>query len=256
MVIPIHDENPVRRVPVVTYLLIALNVAVFLIEPISRPAIGSGDVKTAQACKQEAFFRHYAAIPKELVTNSQLSETVLGPSTEVPNACVVGPPAYRKVPIVSAVYAMFLHGGWVHLIGNMLFLFVFGNNVEDRLGRLRFLIAYLGWGLVATYAFALANFSSTQVVVGASGAIAGVLGAYLVLFPRARVTSLVPFFFFFPARLPAWLVLGSWFLLQWWYSAGAGLTEGSGVAYLAHVAGFVAGVVTMVALRRRRRLAW
>jgi alkanesulfonate monooxygenase SsuD/methylene tetrahydromethanopterin reductase-like flavin-dependent oxidoreductase (luciferase family) len=146
VVIPIHDDNPVRRVPVVTYLLIALNVAVFLFEPISRPAIGDGDVKTAQACKQEAFFRHWAAIPKELVSNEQLDTTVVGVATEVENACLIGPPAYRKVPVLSAVFSMFLHGGWLHLLGNMLFLFVFGNNVEDRLGRLRYLLFYLGWG--------------------------------------------------------------------------------------------------------------
>jgi len=99
---------------------------------------------------------------------------------------------------------MFLHGSWLHLLGNMLFLFVFGNNVEDRFGRLRYLLFYLGCGLVATYGFAFANRNSTEVLIGASGAIAGVLGAYLVLYPKARVWSLLPFAFFIPLPLPAW----------------------------------------------------
>src|SRR3712207_3224181 len=134
---------------------------------------------------------------------------------------------------------MFLHGGWLHLLGNMLFLFVFGNNVEDRLGRFRFTVFYLACGYVATYAFAFFYSNSTESLVGASGAIAGVLGAYLLLFPRAKVLSLVPFLFFFPLRLPAWMVLGSWFLLQYFYFRGAGVSGGTEVAYLAHVAGFV-----------------
>jgi membrane associated rhomboid family serine protease len=248
VVIPIHDRNPVRRVPVVTYVLIALNIAVFLAEPIAFSSLGGG-VKTAQACRQEAFFRRWGAIPHELVHNDPADETVVGVAG--PNACFLGPPAYRKQPFVSAVTAMFLHGGWLHLLGNMLFLFVFGNNVEDRLGRLRYLLCYLGWGLAATYGFALTNPGSHSVVVGASGAIAGVLGAYLVFFPRARVTSLVPFLFFLPIPLPAWLVLGSWFVLQAFYSAGAGVTAGSGVAYVAHVAGFLAGVLVARSMRRR-----
>lgn len=248
MVIPIHDVNPVRRVPVVTYLLILLNFAVFLTEPIAFSSLG-GNVPAAQACRQEAFFRKYGAIPKELLSNDQLDRTVVASS---PRECFIGRPDYEKRPFLSAFSAMFLHGGWLHLLGNMLFLFVFGNNVEDRLGRLRFLAFYLGWGLVATYAFALTTPSSTGVMVGASGAIAGVLGAYLVLFPRAKVTSLVPFLFFLPLRLPAWVVLGSWFVLQAVYSSGGTLTEGSGVAYVAHVAGFVAGVLTARLLRGSR----
>jgi membrane associated rhomboid family serine protease len=239
VVIPIHDTNPVRRVPVVTYLLIAVNLVVFLAGPVARSSLTGGS-GTAQACRQEAYFRHWGAIPRELTANGQLAETVLGPAE---GGCLVGPPAYTKSPIFSAFTSMFLHAGWLHLLGNLLFLFVFGNNVEDRLGRLRFLLWYLGWGLLATYAFALANRGSTGVVVGASGAIAGVLGAYFVLFPRAKVVSLVPFLFFLPARLPAWLVLGSWFVLQWFYASGGGLAAGSGVAYLAHLAGFVAGAL-------------
>jgi membrane associated rhomboid family serine protease len=147
---------------------------------------------------------------------------------------------------------MFLHGGWLHLLGNMLFLWVFGNNVEDRLGRLRFIAFYLLCGYVAAYGFALANANSPVPLVGASGAIAGVLGAYIVLYPRARVWSLVPIFFFIPLRLPAWLVLGTWFVLQWIYSRGFAVSEGGAVAYLAHVLGFVTGVLLALPLRRHR----
>jgi membrane associated rhomboid family serine protease len=152
------------------------------------------------------------------------------------------------VPFLSVLSAMFLHGGLLHLLGNMLFLFVFGNNVEDRLGRVRYLLFYLACGYAATYGFALANPTSQETLVGASGAIAGVLGAYLVLFPRARVTSLIPFLFFIPIWLPAWVVLGSWFVLQWLYFQGAGTAQGAGVAYLAHVVGFVVGVVLVFVL--------
>jgi membrane associated rhomboid family serine protease len=156
---------------------------------------------------------------------------------------------------VSVLTAMFLHGGWLHLLGNMLFLFVFGNNVEDRLGRLRFLAFYLVCGYAATYGFALFQASSTQPLVGASGAIAGVLGAYLVLYPRARVLSLLTFLFFLPVRLPAWVVLGSWFLLQYLYFRGAGVAAGSGVAYGAHVVGFVVGAFLVWGLRSSRAAA-
>jgi membrane associated rhomboid family serine protease len=250
--IPIHDDNPTRRPGVVTWTLIAINVVVFLLEPISPLDPGGDANTTAGFCRQLAFFRQYAAIPVELTRNDPLDQTA-GPA--VRGGCLRVRPDYQKVPFLSVLSAMFLHGGLLHLLGNMLFLFVFGNNVEDRLGRLRYLLFYLACGYAATYAFALANPTSEETLVGASGAIAGVLGAYLVLFPRARVTSVVPFLFFIPLWLPAWVVLGSWFVLQWLYSAGAGSAEGAGVAYLAHVVGFVAGVVLVIlmgGLRVRR----
>ena len=248
MVIPIHDDNPVHRVPVITYLLILVNVVVFFSEPIARSPL-PGETPAAQACRQEAYFREYAAIPKEIVTNDPLDVTAGPPLGE--DGCRPVRPDYDKSPFLSVLFAMFLHGGLLHLVGNMLFLYVFGNNVEDRLGRVRFLLGYLAWGYVATYVFAFSFPDTTTVLVGASGAVAGVLGGYLRLFPHARVTSLVPFLLFFPFRLPAWLVLGMWFALQWLYSRGAGLTEGSGVAYLAHVAGFVAGFLTLLVVRTR-----
>ena len=162
--------------------------------------------------------------------------------------CSIDTPSYTKVPALSVLTAMFLHGGWLHLLGNMLFLLVFGNNVEDRMGRLKFLFFYLACGYAAAYGFAFFRHDSTEALVGASGAIAGVLGAYLVTFPRAKVYSLLTFFFFIPVRLPAWLVLGSWFVLQYFYFAGFGVAQGSDVAYGAHVIGFVVRCTSRPAL--------
>jgi len=249
--IPIHDENPTLRRAWVTITLIAINLVVFLLEPVAMSF--SGNPTTAQAaCHQEAFFRRWAAIPRELTTNRQLPITIEDnrPPRVQGNqvACPVGRPNFDKIPALSVLYAMFLHGSWLHLLGNMLFLWVFGNNVEDRLGRVRYLLFYLVCGYAATYGFALADPNSVTTLVGASGAIAGVLGAYLILFPRARVTSLVPFLLFLPARLPAWIVLGSWFVLQWFYAQGASVGTGAGVAYLAHVVGFIAGMVLIILL--------
>jgi membrane associated rhomboid family serine protease len=246
MVLPIHDDNPTRRTPWVTYLFIVINVVVFFTEPIARISL-SDETQLQQICRQEAFFRRYAAIPREITTGDQLP--AVGRAVQPDSCQLIDPPPYEKSPALSVLYAMFLHGGWLHLGGNMLFLFVFGNNVEDRLGRLRYLLFYIGCGYLATYVFAWANARSTTSLVGASGAVAGVLGAYLVLFPRARVVSLITFLFFFPARLPAWLVLSSWFVIQYFYARGAGLTTGSNVAYLAHVAGFAAGFLAMLLLR-------
>lgn len=254
MVIPVYDANPVRRVPVVTYLLIALNVGLFLTEPVSGLSNG-GVTQAAAYCREQAYFHEYAAIPKEIVSNQQLPDPVptgqVGTDQLGRTGCVVAQPGYRKSPVLSVLFAMFLHGGWLHLLGNMLFLFVFGNNVEDRLGRLRYLFFYLVCGYAAAYAFSFFYPTSTETLVGASGAIAGVLGAYLVMFPRARVLSLVPFFLFFPLRLPAWLVLGSWFVLQYVYFRGAGVSGGAGVAYLAHVVGFLVGMAGAYLLRGR-----
>jgi membrane associated rhomboid family serine protease len=236
----------------VTRLLIAVNVVAFVLSPVALAPL-AGDSSAASLCAQVAFFDEYAAKPTELVGNDPDDLVATGQvgrdATTGEEGCVEGPPDYDKQPALSVLTAMFLHGGWLHLLGNMLFLMVFGNNVEDRLGRLRYLAFYLLCGAVATYGFALPFAGSDQPLVGASGAIAGVLGAYLVLFPRARVWSLLTFFFFLPVRLPAWLVLGSWFVLQYLYARGAGLSESTGVAYLAHVLGFLAGMALVWRLR-------
>jgi membrane associated rhomboid family serine protease len=243
MVIPLRDANPTRRLPVVTLILIALNFIFFLREPLR-----------ADECRQRAFFMRYAAIPHEVTTGKPLPrvfQDVAGVPTPSGNLlCQVGSPAYHKNVYLSVLFAMFLHAGWLHLLGSMLYLWIFGNNIEDSLGRAKFLLLYLVCGALATLVFAAGFGNSTETMVGASGAIAGVLAAYLVLFPRARILCLVPIFFFFIAELPAWVVLGLWFALQAVSSAGS--LHGGGVAYLAHVGGFVAGLLLVLLLRPRR----
>lgn len=244
MVIPVHDVNPVRRTPWVTYALIAVNVLVFLTTPgIAGSVAGAGDL--AQLCHLHAFMDHYAAVPTELIHHHMPRVVPTGAVGVGPHGpgCVVAPPGYDKSPALSVFTAMFLHGGWLHLLGNMLFLLIFGNNVEDRMGHIRYFLFYVVCGYAAGYGFALLNDDSGDPLIGASGAIAGVLGAYLVLYPRARVWVLVPFLVFLPLRLPAWLVLGFWFGLQAVYSSGHGVSGAGTVAYAAHVVGFVAGML-------------
>ena len=250
MVLPVHDVNPTHRRPVVTYLLIAINVVAFLISPLSHHLVG--DSPAQQECRTIAFLDRYAAEPKEVLRNRQdpSGVTAVVATQDGRTGCVAqSPPPFEKSPFLSVLTAMFLHGGWLHLAGNLLFLFVFGNNVEDRLGRLKYLLFDLGCGYAATYGHSLFTPNDSTPLVGASGAIAGVLGAYLVLFPRAKVWSLLTFFFFLPVRLPAWLVLGSWFVLQYLYTRGAGLSEATGTAYLAHVIGFLVGAALVWNLR-------
>jgi membrane associated rhomboid family serine protease len=162
----------------------------------------------------------------------------------------------------AILISMFLHGGLGHLAGNMLYLWIFGDNVEDRLGHVGYALFYLFCGWLATLAHAFTNAGSEVPSIGASGAISGVLGAYLVMFPRARVLTLIPFFYFFRvAELPALLVLGLWFVMQLFsgtYSLGVADTQSAGVAWWAHIGGFVAGMVLggLFGKRRRRRPSW
>ena len=222
-----------------TWLLVLVNVGVFVfLQPWWSP----------DPCRQQAFFLRWATVPAEVFTGEPLDRGEIAATT--PPACTFEP--FEDKNVYSSVLAsMFLHAGWIHLLGNMLYLWIFGNNVEDRLGHLRYLAFYLASGVLATIAFALSEPHSLSTLVGASGAIAAVLGSYLVLFPRARVTSLVPFLFFLPLELPAVLVLGLWFLLQL-DALRAGSMAGGGVAYLAHIAGFVIGVGYTVLTRPRR----
>ena len=251
-----HDVNPLRRTPWVTWALIAANVVVFLLTPAST--VVTGGASATQTCRQAAFYAHWAAIPKEMLDDRPITPAPTGTVVAVNQngdvACgATSHPGYHKSPVLSVLTAMFLHGGWFHLLGNMLFLLIFGNNVEDRMGRLRFLVFYIVCGYVAAYGYALVNPHSTEPLIGASGAIAGVLGSYLVMFPRARVWSLVPFLFFIPLRLPAWLVLGLWFVLQWVYASGYAVSSAGSVAYAAHVVGFVFGAVATLLLVPRNR---
>ncbi|MFJ5559794.1 rhomboid family intramembrane serine protease [Streptomyces sp. NPDC093250] len=251
MVIPVHDVNPVRRTPWVTCALIAANVVVFVALTPGVVDSLTGGSSLADLCRLEAFLERYAVVPKELIHHQMpnlvpTGDTAVGPQGP---GCVVDQPGYEKSPELSVLTSMFLHGSWLHLLGNMLFLWVFGNNVEDRMGHVRYLLFYLVCGYAAAYVFALAYSGSGEPLIGASGAVAGVLGAYLVLYPKVRVWVLVPFLIFLPLRLPAWLVLGSWFVLQAVYSSGAGVTGAGTVAYLAHVAGFVVGMLLAWPLR-------
>jgi membrane associated rhomboid family serine protease len=251
VVIPVHDVNPVRSTPYVTYALIAANFIVFLFTPgLAGSVAGQSDL--SQLCHLQAFLDHYAAVPRELI-HDQLPRLVptgavgVGPHGA---GCVVAPPDYHKSPPTSVFTAMFLHGSWLHLLGNMLFLLIFGNNIEDRLGHVRYAVFYVVCGYAAAYGFALLNANSGDPLIGASGAIAGVLGAYLVLYPRARVWVLVPFLIFLPLRLPAWIVLGFWFVLQAVYSSGAAVSHAGTVAYAAHIVGFIVGMLLAWPLRR------
>ncbi|MEU7060522.1 rhomboid family intramembrane serine protease [Streptomyces sp. NPDC046197] len=204
----------VRTMPApVTCGLIVACCLIFLAGPAAglNPAYGSGDRLFAA---QQVYFRRWGVIPAELFE---------------------GAPRAALTPVT----ALFVHGSWVHLLGNMLFLYVFGAMTEERMGRLQYTLFYVGCGYLALLGYAAANAASGQTLVGASGAISAVLGAFLYLFPRARVTSLFPFLFFLPLRLPAWVVLPFWAALQW--VAAGRAAQGPGVAYLAHVVGFGLG---------------
>jgi membrane associated rhomboid family serine protease len=238
--IPLRDHNPTTTRPVLTISLIVANVLVFFTEPL-----------TAGAAAQARFFYCKAAIPYEVISRHQLSAT----TTVCPG----------KNVWVSILLSMFLHGGLLHIAGNMLFLWVFGNNIEDRLGRGRFFAFYMIAGLAATYAqSAIAMAGQTgdpglgttagTPMVGASGAVAGILGAYILLFPRARVTTLVFLFVFVSTMdISAWVLIGLWFVLQVFSGvASIGASASSGVAFFAHIGGFVAGMVLLAVLRPRR----
>ena len=183
--LPVHDINPLRGTPWVTYFLVAANVAVLLLTPASQTSM-TGAASQAQLCSQQAFYDRYAAIPRELITGRQLALVATGQPGPSPDTCYVSRPAYRKEPALSVLYSMFLHAGWLHLLGNMLFLVVFGNNIEDRFRKIPYLLVYLFCGYVAAYGYASVYRTSVEPLIGASGAIAGVLGAYLVLYPAGE----------------------------------------------------------------------
>ncbi|MGW1888648.1 rhomboid family intramembrane serine protease [Streptomyces sp. NPDC002004] len=197
----------------VTYGLIGLCCLLFVLSPVSglSPMYGSGDALLAA---QRAYFERWGVVPTELLTG-------------VPRA------------VITPATALFVHGSWLHLLGNMLFLYVFGAMAEERMGSVAFLLFYLVCGYLALLGYAVAHADSAQTLVGASGAISAVLGAFLFLFPKARVTSLFPFLFFLPLRFPAWVVLPFWAALQW--LAVRQTPQGPGVAYLAHLVGFTLG---------------
>ncbi|MFE2105396.1 rhomboid family intramembrane serine protease [Kitasatospora sp. NPDC059463] len=241
--------RPAAGAPAVCYALIALNTAVFLLGPAAglNPLYGRGQ---SRVCAEQRYEQRWGAVPAELLTGHPLTAGQLAEAPDPVPGCPAAPTP-GKHPALSVLSALFLHAGWLHLLGNLLFLHVFGPTVERRLGRARFLLFYLASGALTTYGFALAEAHSadaTRVLIGASGAISAALGAYLRLHPRARVTTLVPLLLFLPLRFPAWLVLGLWFALQWWSVHSAG----PGVAYLVHVIGFASGFLYACTLGGRR----
>jgi membrane associated rhomboid family serine protease len=222
-VIPFKDVNPIRRPAVLTIGLIVACVLVFAYTA-TRPDDLSLDGRQALFCE-------YGLVADHLVGG------------EAPDADACQQLNQRQDRLLGLVTSQFLHADVLHLVFNMLFLWVFGNNVEDRLGRLRFLPFYLLCGVLAGVAQALTDPGSPVPLIGASGAISGVLGAYLVLYPRVRIWTVVLPFFFLPFKLPAWLWLGIYFVLQFAYLGDAATSGGGGVAYMAHIGGFVAGAV-------------
>jgi membrane associated rhomboid family serine protease len=217
--IPIRDDAPKSGTPYITYVLIALNVLLFLFEVSLTPY------------SRAQFIYQFGVIPTEYTSRLQLTDTL---------------------PLFSS---MFLHGSWLHLIANMWALWIFGDNIEDHLGSFRYLVLFLATGIAASLLHVAFNPESQIPSVGASGAIAGVMGAYFLLFPGARVLTVVPFIFLW-VWLPAWIVLGYWFLAQFLHGAATTIAQTSGttggVAFWAHVGGFIAGVTLIKIFPARR----
>lgn len=256
--IPISDPELHRKnFPIVNVLLIAASILVFLYE------------QTLDDFELTKFFNNYGVVPYELTGKGDISEMFIAVRTQedfdklldiegVPNALFLsqigggirdpyegGPPSVW----LTLFSSMFMHGGWLHLGGNMLFLWVFGDNIEDRLGRLKYLIFYVAAGLAAVGAQLLTDLNSGIPTIGASGAIAGVLGAYLLLFPRSQVRTLIFFFFITYISVPAYLLIGIWIFQQFFNGfASLGADFAGGVAYWAHVGGFVFGAAVIGAL--------
>jgi len=220
--IPLGDDNSQRlHPPFVTIALIIVNAFVFFLE------FGQGSDAHLQM-----FFQKWCVVPREYALRTDL-------------------PPYIPVPFWFTLFtSMFMHGGWMHIIGNMLYLYIFGDNVEDHWGHLRFFVIYILCGIAASLSFIAFNLHSTLPSLGASGAIAGILGAYLVLFPKNQVRVLVFRFF---TTLPAYVVLGFWIVLQFISQIGeiGHTAETSGVAYMAHIGGFITGVIFALIVGRR-----
>ena len=225
--IPLNDENPSYSTPVVVYALIAINVVVFL----HQMSLGRG---------LDGFFQLYAVIPQQLTASFN------------------GIPVNQPVPeILTLITSQFLHGGLMHIGGNMLFLWTFGDNIEHDLGHFKFLLFYLTCGVLAGLTHWFFGMQSGVPTVGASGAIAGVMGAYIIKYPKAKILTLLPLLFIFTTvRIPAIYFLGFWFVQQAFSSvASLGMPEAGGVAYWAHSGGFIFGAILapMLGLMNDRR---
>jgi len=216
--IPLKDDNPISGRPIVTYFLISLCVFIFLIQ------LGSQSYKTGQ------LFYSYGLIPSVLMGHDQLPIDL-----------------YAVPAFVTIFSSMFMHGGFMHIIGNMLYMWIFADNIEDDLGPHKFIIFYLLAGIGAAMTQVLVDTHSQIPMVGASGAIGGVLGAYLINHPKAKVLVLIPFGFFSQIiKIKALYVLGFWFVLQF-------ISQGGGVAYAAHIGGFVSGIFLILLLNKKNK---
>jgi len=270
--IPLKDLNPTRTRAYLTIAFIALNAVVFFWQVGHR------------GLDAELLFYRHGVIPKCFLAqgNPEKHDEALEESLKrLALLRIVDEQRARGRRVVSVGYleeeagrlarqwreelgprhewltlltSMFMHGGWLHIIGNMWFLWIFGNNIEDACGRIRFIVFYLVCGLLATAGHILSGPSSVIPSIGASGAISGVLGAYLVLYPKARVLSLIPLgYIYWAEEVPAWVFLGVWMLLQWVSGLGALRNPAAGgVAWFAHIAGFLAGMALIFLFRQRR----
>jgi membrane associated rhomboid family serine protease len=229
MLLPIKDYNPTKRTAYITIILICINTALFLYQAFLSDKPLEYHVATT------------AMVPYEV---THLKNIPLGRD-------MLGRLVYRDInPFLSILTSIFMHGSLWHLLGNMLFLWIFGNNIEDYLGKMRFIFFYLACGVGASLIHILFNFNSTVPVIGASGAVSGVMGAYLILYPHAKVRSLVFLFFLITfIDIPAFVFLIVWFIFQFFYAGG-----GSGIAWLAHVGGFLLGVLLIKMMQRRPRI--
>ncbi len=234
MLLPIKDYNPTRRTSYLTIFLIAINVAVFFFQAFISE-------------KPLAYHIGESAMVPYEVTHNQNVPVPLGQDQ---NGRVIYFSGRTLNPFLSILTSIFMHGSFWHLLGNMLFLWIFGNNIEDYLGKMSFLFFYLACGVVASLVHVLFNFNSYVPVIGASGAVSGVMGAYLILFPDAQVRTLVFLFIFITfVDIPAMVFLIVWFIFQFFYAGGS-----SGIAWLAHVGGFVMGIILIKMMQRRPRI--
>lgn len=232
MFFPIKDDNPTRRAAVITVLFIAINIAVFAYQYWFSQKPFAYHVGRASMVPYEITHMENTPVP---VGQDQWGRTLVV-KRDIP-------------PFLSLLTSMFMHGSFMHLFGNMLFLWIFGNNIEDYLGRISFIFFYLAAGVGAALIHVLFNFNSKIPVLGASGAVSGVMGAYLILYPQARVKTLVFVLFFVTfVDIPAYIFLVIWFVFQFFYAG-----SGSGIAWLAHVGGFVIGILLVKFLQRRPR---
>lgn len=229
--IPIKDNIKTNTFPIITLLLILLNVTVYFLQP--------GGFLNKSGSDSILFLYEYTVIPCELLSG----EPVKYNNTNQSLSCGEGEALYpEKNVYVSAIASLFMHGNLLHIVGNMLFLWVFGNNIEDRLGKIKFILFYVLSGLIAVVGHALFSGDSTIPLIGASGAVAGVMGAYFLLYPKAKILTIITVLLIFFVQLPARLVLGIWFILQFFTTSGD-------VAWIAHVAGFIFGVLVALLLK-------